>query len=85
MGRSYLENWSLAGYPRCPGHAGAKGSDRADKPARKATLTSGLLLGKSEALRKRCVGDRQISVLTLCGRQTDLGIDTMWATDRSRY
>ena len=35
----------------CPGHAGAKGNDRADRLAGKATLTSGLLLGKSELLR----------------------------------
>ena len=30
----------------CPGHAGAKGNDRADRLAGKATLTSGLLLGR---------------------------------------
>ena len=35
----------------CPGHAGVKGNDRADRLAGKATLTSGLLLGRSEALR----------------------------------
>ena len=35
----------------CPGHAGVKGNDRADRLAGKATLTSGLLLGKSEMLR----------------------------------
>ena len=29
----------------CPGHAGVKGNDRADRLAGKATLTSGLLLG----------------------------------------
>ena len=34
----------------CPGHAGVKGNDRADRLA-KATLTSGLLLGRSEVLR----------------------------------
>ena len=28
----------------CPGHAGVKGNDRADRLAGKATLTSGLLL-----------------------------------------
>ena len=35
----------------CPGHAGAKGNDRTDRLAGKATLTSGLLLGRSEVLR----------------------------------
>ena len=33
------------------GHAGVKGNDRADKLAGKATLTSGLLLGRSEVLK----------------------------------
>ena len=32
----------------CPGHAGVKGNDRADRLAGKATHTSGLLLGRSE-------------------------------------
>ena len=35
----------------CPGHAGVKGNDRADRLAGKATPTSGLLLGRSEVLR----------------------------------
>ena len=35
----------------CPGHAGVKGNDRADRLASKANLTSGLLLGTSEVLR----------------------------------
>ena len=35
----------------CPGHAGVKGNDRADRLAGKATLTSGLLPGRSEVLR----------------------------------
>ena len=35
----------------CTGHAGLKGNDRADRLAGKATLTSGLLLGRSEVLR----------------------------------
>ena len=35
----------------CPGHAGVKGNDRADRLAGKAALTSGLLLGRSEVLR----------------------------------
>ena len=35
----------------CPGHAGVKGNDRADRLAGKAILTSGLLLGRSEVLR----------------------------------
>ena len=35
----------------CPGHAGVKGNDRADRLAGKATHTSGLLLGRSEVLR----------------------------------
>ena len=33
------------------GHAGVKGNDQTDKLAGKATLTSGLLLGRSEVLR----------------------------------
>ena len=32
----------------CPGHAGVKESDRADLLAGKTTLTSGLILGRSE-------------------------------------
>ena len=35
----------------CPGHARVMGNDRADRLAGKATLTSGLLLGRSEVLR----------------------------------
>ena len=35
----------------CPGYAGVKGNDRADRLADKATLTNGLLLGRSEVLR----------------------------------
>ena len=35
----------------CPGHAGVKGNDRADRLAGKATLTSGLFLGRFEVLR----------------------------------
>ena len=35
----------------CPGYAGVTGNDRADRLAGKATLTSGLLLGRPEALR----------------------------------
>ena len=35
----------------CPGHAGAKGNYRADTLAGKATITSGLLFGRSEVLR----------------------------------
>ena len=35
----------------CHGHAGVKGNDRADRLAGKATLTSGLLLGRSEVLK----------------------------------
>ena len=35
----------------CPGHVGVKGNDRADRLAGKATLTSGLFLGRSEVLR----------------------------------
>ena len=35
----------------CPGHAGVKGNDRADRLAGKATLTRCLLLGRSEVLR----------------------------------
>ena len=35
----------------CPGHAGVKGNYRADRLAGKATIISGLLLGRSEVLR----------------------------------
>ena len=35
----------------CPGHARVKGNDRADRLVGKATLTRGLLLGRSEVLR----------------------------------
>ena len=35
----------------CLGHAGVKGNDRADRLMGKATLTSGLFLGRSEVLR----------------------------------
>ena len=35
----------------CPGHAGVKGNDGADTLAGTATLTSGLLLGRSKVLR----------------------------------
>ena len=31
----------------CPGHAGVKGNDRADRLAGKATITSGMCLGRS--------------------------------------
>ena len=34
----------------CPGHAGVKGNDQVDRLAGKATLTSALLLGRSEVL-----------------------------------
>ena len=35
----------------CPGHAGVKGNDRADRLVGKATIASSLLLGRSEVLR----------------------------------
>ena len=35
----------------CPGHAGVKENDRADRLADKAAVTSGLFLGRSEVLR----------------------------------
>ena len=35
----------------CPEHARVKGNDRADRLAGKATITSGLLLGRYEVLR----------------------------------
>ena len=35
----------------CPGHAGVKGNDRADRLAGKATFISGLLFGRPEVLR----------------------------------
>jgi len=35
----------------CPEHAGMKGNDRANRLAGKATLPSGLPLGRSEELR----------------------------------
>ena len=45
--------WSTSTFEKvyCPGHGGVKGSDLADRLAGKATLTSGLLLGRSEVLR----------------------------------
>ena len=38
-------------WVHCPGHAAVKGNDRADRLMDKATITSGLRLGRSEALR----------------------------------
>ena len=35
----------------CPGHAGVKGNSRTERLGGKATLTSGLLLGRSEVLK----------------------------------
>jgi len=35
----------------CPKHAGVNGNDRADRLVEKATLTSGLLLGRPEVFR----------------------------------
>ena len=35
----------------CPGHAGVKENDRADRSAGKSTLKRGLLLGRSQVLR----------------------------------
>ena len=35
----------------CPGHAGVKENNRADRPEGKATITSGLRLGRFEVLR----------------------------------
>ena len=35
----------------CPGHGGVKGNDRTERLAGKATLTRGLLQGRSEMLR----------------------------------
>ena len=36
----------------CPGHAGVKGNDRADRLTGKATITSSLRLGRSKLLRR---------------------------------
>ena len=38
-------------WVHCPGHTGVKGNDRVDKLAAIATLTSGLLFGRSGQLR----------------------------------
>ena len=38
-------------WVNCLGHARVKGNDRADRLVGKATLTNGLLLGRSEVLR----------------------------------
>ena len=38
-------------WVHCPGYAGVKGNDRADRLAGTAALKSGLLLGRSEVLR----------------------------------
>ena len=35
----------------CPGHAGVKGNDRADRLAEKANITGGLRLGRPEVVR----------------------------------
>ena len=42
--------WKLL-WVYCPGHAGLKGNDQADRQAGKTTLTNGLLLGRSKMLR----------------------------------
>ena len=42
--------WKLL-WVYCPRHAWVKGNDRAGRPVGKATLTSDLLLGRSEVLR----------------------------------
>ena len=51
--RTGMCQWShpLLIWMYCPGHAGVKGNDRADRMADKATIASGLLLGRSEVLR----------------------------------
>ena len=36
----------------CPGHAGVKGNERADRLAGSATVTTGLTLGRAEVLRQ---------------------------------
>ena len=38
-------------WMHCPGHAGMKGNQRADRLAGKAAITSGLRLGRYEVLR----------------------------------
>ena len=45
-----IQLWILL-WTHCPGHAGVKRNDRADRLAGKAALTSGLRLGRSKALR----------------------------------
>ena len=51
----------------CPGQAGVKGNDRADRLEGKATLTSGLLLGGSELLRslRHCHSDTKPKTHTI--------------------
>ena len=46
----------------CLGHAGLKGNDRVDGMAGKATLTSGLLLGRSETLRSTTCGHKATGI-----------------------
>ena len=46
----------------CLGHAGLKGNDRVDRMAGKATLTSGLLLGRSETLRSTTCGHKATGI-----------------------
>ena len=50
-----MRRWSTSTFENscenCSGHAGVKGNDRADRMSGKATLTSGLLLGRPEVLR----------------------------------
>ena len=49
----------------CLGHAGLKGNDRVDRMAGKATLTSGLLLGRSETLRSTTCGHKAKDITPL--------------------
>ena len=60
----------------CPGHAGVKGDDRADRLAAKATHTSGLFLRSSEVLRslRHCLRAQSQGHHTI-GRQEERGVE----------
>ena len=73
----------------CPGHAGVKGNDRADRLAGKATFTSDLLLGRSEVLRslrhyQRAQIQRQHTIDRLEERGVERGISARRSSLKGR-
>ena len=80
----------------CPGHAGVKESDRADLLAGKTTLTSGLILGRSEDTQTgqiyasekiHCLSDAnrlvQVSVIVIISATLQMPEDTQRVTKSS--